>query len=62
MSKKVLLATRWILLIDWRGSGVSTQLSRDAIKGSPRTTAGFRYSVIFETELYACHGKAGYWL
>ena len=60
-SKEVLLATQWIFLIDWLESSVLTHLTRDAIKGSPVYDSRIPLERDFETQLYAFHGKAGYW-
>src|ERR1700761_4599173 len=41
--------------------GVSTQLTRDAIKASPVHDSEIPLERDFETQLYTFHGKAGYW-
>jgi hypothetical protein len=60
-SKEVLLATQWIYLIDWFGSTVSTEMSRDSIRDSPVYDSTVPLERDFETQLYAFYGKAGYW-
>ncbi|GAB2923659.1 PRC-barrel domain-containing protein [Paraburkholderia jirisanensis] len=60
-SKEVLLATQWIYLIDWFGSTVLTEMTRDSIRDSPVYDSAVPLERDFETQLYAFYGKAGYW-
>jgi hypothetical protein len=60
-SKEVLLATQWIYLIDWFGSTVSTEMTRDSIRDSPVYDSAVPLERDFETQLYAFYGKPGYW-
>ncbi|MGF6758992.1 hypothetical protein P3T16_006420 [Paraburkholderia sp. GAS42] len=59
--KEVLVATRWIDLIDWVGSTVSTRLSRDAIKNSPEYDDSVPLNRDYEKRLHEFHGRDGYW-
>ncbi|HEY0295331.1 MAG TPA: PRC-barrel domain-containing protein [Bordetella sp.] len=60
-SKEVLLATQWIGLVDWAGSTVSTELTRDAIKSSPPYDESALPSRSHEAALHQHYGKEGYW-
>lgn len=59
--KEVLVATKWIDLVDWGGSTVHTTLSRDAIKNSPEYDASVPLSRSYEAILHKYYGKGGYW-
>ncbi|KAE8755466.1 PRC-barrel domain containing protein [Paraburkholderia madseniana] len=59
--KEVLVATRWIDLIDWVGSTVSTRLSRDAIRSSPEYDDSVPLTRDYEKRLHEFHGRDGYW-
>lgn len=59
--KEVLLATRWIELIDWVGSTVSTRLTCDAIKSSPSYDGVSPLARNYEASLYKHYGKDDYW-
>ena len=58
--KELLVATRWIDLIDWIGSTVSIRLSRDAIKNSPEYD-DVPLSRDYVKRLHELHGRDGYW-
>lgn len=59
--KEVLIATRWIGLVDWLASTVSTTLSRDAIRNSPAYDGSTPIHRSYEVALHAYYGKDGYW-
>jgi len=60
--KEVLIATRWLNHIDWIGSTVSTQLTRDEIKSSPPFSGTFPIDRSFEERLHKHYGRHEYWL
>lgn len=59
--QEVLLATRWIELVDWIGSTVSTSLSREAIRNSPPRDESAPLDRNHEVTLHQHYGKDGYW-
>lgn len=59
--KEVLIATRWIDLVEWAGSTVYTRLTRDAIKNSPEYDGSLPLSRRYEETLHKYYDKDGYW-
>jgi hypothetical protein len=59
--KEVLIATKWIDLVDWGSSTAYTRLSRDAIKDSPEYNDALPLSRSYETTLHQHYRKGGYW-
>jgi len=59
--KEVLLATKWIELVDWIGSAVSTTLTRAEIKNSPPRDESIPPDRNHEVMLHQHYGKDAYW-
>lgn len=59
--KTALIATPWITDIDWIGSTVRVDLSRDKIRNSPEYDQANALSRDYETRLHEFYGKEGYW-
>jgi len=59
--KEVLVATRWIDLVEWGGSIVYTRLTRDAIKNSPEYDGALPPSRHYEETLHKYYRKGRYW-
>ena len=59
--KEVLVAIRWIVLVDWFTSTVSTTLTRDAIRHSPAYDGTTPVHRRYEVALHQYYGLDGYW-
>ncbi|MGP8434221.1 PRC-barrel domain containing protein [Paraburkholderia fungorum] len=59
--KEVLLATRWIDLVEWAQSAVYIRLAREAIRNSPEYDGALPPSRHYEETLHQYYGKGGYW-
>jgi len=59
--KTVLLATEWVDSVDWFGSSIVTDLTREAIKKCPDYDDLVPLSRTYETALHTFHSKDGYW-
>jgi hypothetical protein len=59
--KTVLLATQWIDAVDWLGSRIATELTREAIKNCPAYDDLVPLSRTYEMALHTFHSKDGYW-
>jgi PRC-barrel domain len=59
--KTVLLATQWVDAVDWFGSSVATELTREAIKNCPSYDDMVPLSRTYEAALHTFHSKDGYW-
>lgn len=59
--RKVLLATHWIDHIDWAGSLVKVNLTREQIRNSPEYDPDQPLSRDTETSLHAHYGMRNYW-
>lgn len=60
-AKEVLIATRWIELIDWFAATVSTSLTRDAIQRSPAYDDSIPVHRSYEVALHEFYNREGYW-
>ncbi|MCG5076519.1 PRC-barrel domain-containing protein [Paraburkholderia tagetis] len=59
--KEVLIATRWIELVDWFAATVSTSLTRDAIQRSPAYDDSVPVHRSYEVALHEFYNREGYW-
>ncbi len=59
--RKVLVSPQWIERVSWDESKVFINLTRDAIKQAPEYTDDLLLNREYETNLYAHHGREGYW-
>jgi len=59
--KEVLIATKWIGIVDWSSSTVYVKLSKDLIKHSPEYDDSVPLSRTYEATLHQYYGKGGYW-
>jgi hypothetical protein len=59
--KKVLISTEWIERISWEESKVFTNLTREAVKGSPEYTEGALIPRAYEEELHRHYLREMYW-
>jgi len=59
--KTVLLATQWVDAVDWLGSSIATDLTREAIKNCPAYDDLVPLSRTYEMALHTFHSKDGYW-
>ncbi|WDD90389.1 PRC-barrel domain-containing protein (plasmid) [Burkholderia sp. FERM BP-3421] len=58
---EVLIATQWLDQVDWSTDTVSTSLTRDAIRRSPRYDDSQLVHRSYEIELHEFYGRRGYW-
>lgn len=59
--KVVLIATRWIELVDWFAATVSTSLTRDTIQRSPAYDDSVPVHRSYEVALHEFYNREGYW-
>ncbi|MFP6559384.1 PRC-barrel domain-containing protein [Paraburkholderia sp. B3] len=59
--KEVLIATRWIDLVDWFAATVSTSITRDTIERSPAYDDSVPVSRSYEVALHEYYNREGYW-
>ena len=59
--KDVLIATRWIELVDWFAATVSTSLTRDTIQRSPAYDDAIPVHRSYEVALHEFYNREGYW-
>lgn len=59
--RKVLVAVPWIDKIDWSGSEVHVDLTRDLVKKAPEFDAAAPVNRRFEERLYDYYGRPSYW-
>lgn len=59
--KEVLIATRWIELVDWFAATVSTPLTRDMIRRSPAYDDSIPVHRSYEVALHEFYNREGYW-
>ncbi len=59
--KEVLMATRWLELVDWFAATVSTSLTRDMIERSPPYDDSIPVDRSYEVSLHEYYNRAGYW-
>ena len=60
--ERVLIAPKWIERVSWDQSKVFINLSREAIKKSPKYSAEAKVSRQYETELHGYYDRVGYWI
>ena len=60
-AKEVLIATRWIELVDWFAATVSTSLTRDTILRSPGYDDSIPVHRSYEVALHEFYNREGYW-
>ena len=60
--QKVLVATRWIANIDWAGSTVHVELTREQIRNSPPYEEDAPIDRDYEERLHEAYSREGYWL
>jgi len=58
--REVLIATRWIDLVDWFAATVSTSLTRDAIRRSPAYDGSIPVHRSYEAALHGFYNRDGY--
>jgi hypothetical protein len=56
----VLIAPPWISRVDWKGSNVYVNLSREAIKSSPDFDPD-NLNRAYEVDLHKHYGQENYW-
>jgi hypothetical protein len=59
--KEVLIATRWVELVDWFAATVSTSLTRDMIERSPAYDDSVPVNRSYEVTLHDFYNREGYW-
>jgi uncharacterized protein YrrD len=59
--KQVMLATSWIYDIDWGHSTVSIDLTKDAVRNSPRYDPDAPVNREYEVQIYDYYGRPKYW-
>lgn len=59
--KEVLIAMRWIELVDWFAATVSTSLTRDTIQRSPAYDDAIPVHRSYEVALHEFYNREGYW-
>ncbi|QBR04089.1 PRC-barrel domain-containing protein [Paraburkholderia pallida] len=59
--RPVLIATRWIELVDWFAATVSTSLTRDTIQRSPAYDDATPVHRSYEVALHEFYNREGYW-
>ena len=59
--KRVLISTHWASRVSWESRKVHVDLSRQAIKSSPKWNATAGVNREYETHLYDYYGRPAYW-
>lgn len=60
--KKVLVSPRWVEDIDWAGSKVSIDLTREATEHSPAYNVSKPVTRAYEEQLFDHYGRQKYWI
>jgi uncharacterized protein YrrD len=60
-AKKVLVSPEWVKSVDWLGSQIDVDLSREAIKRAPEYVSTQPLTRDFESRLFAHYGREPYW-
>lgn len=59
--RKVLIPPDWITDINWENSEVVVNVTKDAVKGSPKFDPGAPVNREYETRFYDYYGRPRYW-